>query len=67
MIFLPTLTKELLLSLDFYLEREALEGGFCYQLSFILKSPFKKKFISKLYNRKKLNSAFKLKNIKLII
>lgn len=46
-MFLPALTSELFLSfsLDLSLEFDALEGGFCCQLSWILKSPFKKKFI----------------------
>ena len=47
-MFLPAFTSELFFSFsfDFSLEFDALEGGFCCQLSWILKSPFKKKFIN---------------------
>lgn len=48
-MFLPALTRDLFFSVYLPLLRELddLEGGFCSQLSWILKSPFRKKLIIK--------------------
>ena len=47
-MFFPAFTKDLFFSfsLDLFLEFDCREAGFCSQLSFILKSPFRKKFIN---------------------